>query len=117
MKSDLAERIRVMRKSRDMTQQQLADKLGVACSTIAMYETAKREPNLETLEAMADIFNVPLVGLSSGISELTPADADILESLHTNPKLNMLFSRSRKLSDKDIEFMLSYANRILEERD
>lgn len=117
MKNNLAERIRLMRRSRDMTQQQLADRLGVACSTIAMYETGKREPNLDTLEKLADIFGVPLVGLSSGISELTPADADTLEALHTNPKLNMLFSRSRNLSDKDIEFMLQYAERILEERE
>ncbi len=32
--------------------------LGVAKSTVSMYENGRREPGLETIEAIADIFNV-----------------------------------------------------------
>ena len=38
--------------------QELADKLGVTRSRIGMYETAKREPDFESLEAIADFFSV-----------------------------------------------------------
>ena len=31
-----------------------------------MYETGKREPDFETLEALADVFNVPMVSFVDG---------------------------------------------------
>ncbi len=58
-------RLRELRKSRNMTQPQLAQLLGIAKSTISMYENGRREPDLETLEAIADIFNVDLNSLVS----------------------------------------------------
>ena len=58
-------RLKELRISRNMTQSQLADLLGVAKSTVSMYENGRREPDLETLEAIADIFNVDLNSLAS----------------------------------------------------
>ncbi len=58
-------RLKELRVSRNMTQSQLADLLGVAKSTVSMYENGRREPDLETLEAIADIFNVDLNSLAS----------------------------------------------------
>lgn len=46
------------RQSRGMTQQDLADRLNCAKSSISMYEGNKREPSFETVEAIADILNV-----------------------------------------------------------
>lgn len=43
-----------------MSQQELAEKSGCSRSAIGMYETGKREPDLETLEIFADIFNVDM---------------------------------------------------------
>ena len=40
-----------------------------------------------------------------------------LEAIHQNPKLGMLFDRTRKMSNDDVEFMLQMANRILKERE
>ena len=55
--------IKTMRLSRNLTQKQLADKLGQTQSSITMYETGRREPDFETLEALADIFNVSMSDL------------------------------------------------------
>ena len=44
-------------------------------------------------------------------------DYDVLEALHQNPRLGLLFKRSRKMSDEDIDFMLQLSDRILKERD
>lgn len=52
--------IKQLRKERDMTQDQLASLLKVSRSTIGMYETGSREPDFETCEAIADIFNVDM---------------------------------------------------------
>lgn len=43
-----------------MTQDDLARELGVSKQTISNYERNKRKPGYEELEAIADIFNVPM---------------------------------------------------------
>ena len=57
-KDELGKLIRFYRMSRNMTQAQLAEALGRSASTIAMYEIGQREPDMDTLEALADIFNI-----------------------------------------------------------
>ena len=60
-KNIIGQRIKTMRLSRGMTQPDLAKALDQSQASITMYETGKREPDFETLEALADVFNVPLV--------------------------------------------------------
>lgn len=62
-KKELGKTIRMLRKSRKMTQLELANLLNQSPSSITMYETGRRTPEFETLEAIADIFNVPFVML------------------------------------------------------
>ena len=62
------ERLRDLRTSRKLTQDKLAKELGIAKSTISMYENGNREPDFETLELIADYFNVNLGSLISNIS-------------------------------------------------
>lgn len=50
--------LKKLRKSENLTQRQLAEKLGFSFSSIGMYESGKREPSFEVLEAIADYFNV-----------------------------------------------------------
>lgn len=52
--------LKELRTSHGMTQSQLAELLGVAKSTVSMYENGRREPSFETAEAIADIFNIDL---------------------------------------------------------
>lgn len=52
--------IKNLRISRGITQEQLASMLKVSRSAIGMYETGSRQPDFETLEAFADIFNVDM---------------------------------------------------------
>ena len=47
-----------VRLSHGYTQAELADALGISRSRIGMYETGAREPDFETLEIIADFFNV-----------------------------------------------------------
>ena len=53
----LGDRIKELRTEKDIFQQQLADKLGVSKSTVAMWETNKREPDIGILNKLADFFN------------------------------------------------------------
>ena len=50
-------RIKQLRKENRLTQVELAEKLGVSVSTVAMWETGKRTPNFKTLNDMSDMFD------------------------------------------------------------
>lgn len=50
-------RIKQLREEFGMTQQELADKLGGAKSTVAMYEKDERKPSLEVLIKLSEIFD------------------------------------------------------------
>ena len=52
--------LRDLRTQYGLTQDALASKLGASKSTISMYENGNREPDFETLEAIADFFNVDM---------------------------------------------------------
>ena len=65
-KNFIGQRIKTMRLSRGMTQADLAKAIGQSQSSITMYETGRREPDFETLEALADVFNVPMVSFVDG---------------------------------------------------
>ena len=54
---NLSERLKELRKERHMTQATLANALGVAKGTVAMWEMGKRRPGFENLEQMSVIFD------------------------------------------------------------
>ena len=98
-----SEALRRLRKQDHLTQAELASAIGISKSTISMYECGNREPDFETLEALADFFNVDmniLTGNSSGPrDELT----EYLEVLKTRPECRMLFSLAKDSSKEDVE--------------
>ena len=53
-----ADMVGFLRRREGYSQKELADKLGISRSAVGMYERGEREPDFETLEAFADIFNV-----------------------------------------------------------
>ena len=57
---DFAAMLKYLRNRSGLTQMEIAKKLGVAKSTISMYENGQREPEFETLESLADYFNVTM---------------------------------------------------------
>jgi len=54
----LGEKIKLYRESKDMTQVEIAESLGVKPATISKYESGTLEPNIESLKKLAEIFNV-----------------------------------------------------------
>lgn len=58
--SDFKSVLRSLRLSRGLTQEDLARSLRISRSTIGMYERGDRQPDYETLEAIADFFNVDI---------------------------------------------------------
>ena len=59
-KSIFANRLKQARKSAELTQLQLAERLGVARITLTQYERAVNEPNFSMLVKIAKLLNVSL---------------------------------------------------------
>ena len=70
-----------LRKNRHMTQDSLSDALNITKQALSHYERGTRYPKRETLEAIADYFNVDmnyLTGRSSTTTIISPAPAPSL---------------------------------------
>ena len=112
---------RKIREQSGLTQQQMADKLGVSRSAIGMYENGEREPNFETLELIADTFNVDMNYLlgKKPTTEVIPDryylddDArDMAQFMYENPEYKVLFDASRKVKKEDIGFVKQMIDRM-----
>lgn len=67
--NDFSSNLKMLRQSRHLSQDKLADELNLSRSLIGMFESGKRKPSYETLELIADYFNVRLDDLSGRSSE------------------------------------------------
>lgn len=58
--AEIGHKIKILRKARGMTQQQLADRLGLQRATISNYEIGRRTPHLNELSKVADVLGVSM---------------------------------------------------------
>lgn len=111
-----SERLRELRQNKGLSQSQLADALNISKSAISMYELGKREPDLETLEGIADFFNVDinyLIGKEDGsMYYLDPEAAEIAQEVQSRPELKILFDATRKVSSDDLKFVVDMIDRM-----
>lgn len=112
----LGEKLKQLRTSRFMTQQKLADELGISQSAIAAYERDFREPDFATVKKIADYFHVTASSLLPSSGDL---DADLVqqvtESFRQNPKIGQLFDKVRFMTDTEINAVLAVVNAISRE--
>ena len=75
-----SERLKLLRKEKNMTQIELAAALGVSKGTVAMWETDKRRPDFEMLGQLSDLFDCRIdyiLGFSDDASPVHLSVADI----------------------------------------
>jgi transcriptional regulator with XRE-family HTH domain len=92
------DRLRALRLERDLTQQQLADKIGLVKSSISAYEQNAKYPSIEVLIKICECFNVSsdyLIGISDSmeykLSALTDGQMKMILQLITElEQYNML---------------------------
>lgn len=54
----IGEKLKILRKKNNLTQNELAEKLGVSTGAVGLWELNKREPDLEMLVKISEIFKV-----------------------------------------------------------
>ena len=72
----LRNRIRKLRAEKNISQQKLADEIGVTRQSISLFEKGERDPKLETLIKLADYFDVS-VGYLQGIEAKTEPTSEL----------------------------------------
>lgn len=78
--------LKSLRKSKGLTQDELAKRLKISRSTIGMYENGSREPDFETIELIADFFNVDIDYLLGRTDKTTYIPDHIpISEFHTIP--------------------------------
>ena len=110
------DRIRDLRITRGMSQDDLAQAMGYKDrSMITKIESGAVDISQSKIVGFAKILGTSTRYLMDG--EAKEIDQDRLEVLHQRPALGMLFDRTSKMSDEDIDFMLQFADRIMKERE
>ena len=107
-------RIAMLRRSANLSQQELARLLGVSASTIGMYEQSRREPACETVVALAKIFHVStdflLTGETSGKRERAQLRArcqTLLQEMGGKLILRDASGKERTFGEQDLALFLA----------
>jgi len=108
MELNFGENIKKLRRSRDLTQEALADALGISAQSVSKWECAYGYPDITQLPAIANFFGVT-------IDELLNNDKDGREA--EREKFIEKFRDFTWASDEQIEFVREYCRRYPDELD
>ena len=102
---EFKDRLRDLRLQRGYSQVGLGKKLGLSNSTISMYERGERKPDFETLDLIADFFNVDvsyLLGKEVGsMYYLDPMVYDIAMRLSEDEELMCILEKTKDSNYRD----------------
>lgn len=101
--SGFSDMLTFLRKREGFSQKELADKIGVSRSAIGMYEAGEREPDFETLEALADTFNVNMNTLLGKSDAPIPSNAIEYSERHFAPIVGTIPAGYPATALQDIE--------------
>lgn len=125
MKNSLGDKIKEARKGVDLTQLQLAEKLGVGKSSVNMWESNARVPRIDNLKEIIKITNVPadffLEAFDENVYYTDEERALLFEKAQKNAsaKINLTdanYLDGIELTEKEKEKILNYARFVISER-
>lgn len=99
----VGKRLKQLRKELNMTQKELADKLGISRAAVGLYEQGKRNVDNDTLLKLSEIFNVSADYLLGNTDIKTPVDK-ISSALSDNPDLLAFWNTLKEREDLQLLF-------------
>lgn len=114
------EELKAARIKTGLTQQQIADELGITKSTYCGYETAKRSPDPQRIKQLAKVLHVSADALLdiSIEKETSPAPAKAETKEVSADQIRALFVAAgimpdgADLTDEDLRFLMSIAKAV-----
>lgn len=106
--NEFGEVLKYLRNRKGLSQSELAKRLGMSKSTISMYEIGRRQPDLNTMEVIANFFNVDMNYLYGKSNEpegyyYDEETARLAQEIYDNKDLGILMSASRKMSPEELK--------------
>ena len=101
----LGEKIKLIRKSKGISQEELASTLKINRNFLSRIETGKSEPTASILKNIAKLFNIDLNSLLD--VKNIPTDSD--------DKIKSITENCKNLNDKDIDFIIRIISVMKEE--
>lgn len=84
MKNNISFKLKTLRKAKGLTQEQLAEAVGISRGTIGGYEIGRRNPRLPDLQKLAEFFGVGLdyfgVATSDEVFDILARAKDVFAS-------------------------------------
>ena len=109
-------RIKTLRKAKSLTQQQLADLVGVSRIYIQALESNRRLPSMKLLQRLAENLDVRVADIvRNGNNDKT--ERLQLEELLENAEGVEIWYRSKKLSNREIQLVQKLVDAALSEWD
>ena len=106
------ERIACLRKREKLSQEELADMLGLSRAAISMYEIDKREPDHETLQRLADFFGVSVDYLLCRTNEPNPRDVEGHPPVDMTPEEHRLLDAARHLDSDAVNHLARFVESV-----
>lgn len=127
-------RIRELRLTKSLNQEQLAEKIGLTKQAISQYERGDRKPSLDVIEALCDFFNVSadyLLGKDDVTLRFVNGDdlrkledkngyyvdgetAQIAQEIFEDPNKRALFCAARDSRPEDLQMAANMLERFKE---
>lgn len=79
---NMADRIQYLRKTKGLSQEELADKMGVSRQAVSKWESEQSTPDIEKIIMMSEIFEVTTDYILKGIEPVNMADKKTMQSLY-----------------------------------
>jgi|SRR5690554_2091627 len=121
---DFGKRLKTIRKESGITQEKLADKIGISRSTLAGYETEGKKPTYDTLVKIAQALNCSLDMLLDYEGNdnfdkkrlyFSPQDKKLYEKLSQRKDLKLLVKETEDLKPDSVNRIVKIINLIKEE--
>lgn len=109
--------IRVLRIKRGLSQSDLAKALGVSRSAIGNYELGLREPDIDTIEAMADYFDVSVADMMGreDVAITPPPTPHTREAMILSAGIDRMPEEERKRAIEVVKLVFSRYSKYFEE--
>lgn len=107
----LGDKLKKLRETNNLSQQQLAEKLGMSPSGVGMWEQNRRQPDNEAIKKIAQLFGVTTDYLLGNDVKPNDKNKDLLETISedlSDPINRVLYKKTSELkNEKDKQIVLS----------
>ncbi len=113
MKNNFTKNLKIIREQKNLSQQDIADKIGVDRSTIGYWENGKADPSMINVIKLSDALNVDLVTLIGGdlnSDNATQIDLNSEEEILKKALKNKgLLNENEEMTEEDFNRLIEFA--------